>query len=229
MPRALRILGALAVLALPLALTQLPPVRAALIAIVTQMQGGTPAGVAMFVGAYAVGAIFTAPVALFAGMAGYAYGPVRGLLLASPASVVAATVAFLVGRNLLAGPLGRRIAASPRWSSIHRAVSADAFRIALLLRVTPIAPQNFLSYGLSLTPMRVGTFMAATWLGLLPVTCFQVYVGSLVRDVADLIDGKRPPLGPWSWVAPAAGLAVTLAAVVILARMGRRALARQGV
>jgi hypothetical protein len=30
-------------------------------------------------------------------------------------------------------------------------------------------------------------------------------------------------------VAPAAGLVVTLAAVVILARMGRRALARQGV
>lgn len=229
MRRAVRFLPLLLILVLPLAATQLPPVRRGIFALVDFMREGGLAGVAMFFGAYAFGAIFTAPIALFAGMAGYVYGPVRGVLVASPAGVVAATTAFLVGRFLLAGRIAGLAAKSPRWTAILRAVSDEPFRIAVLLRLTPLAPQNFLSYGLSLARVPIRTFMAATWVGLLPVTCFQVYVGSLVRDVAELIDGKRPSLGVWGYVATIAGLGVTAVAAVVAARMARRALAKAGV
>ncbi len=77
--------------------------------------------------------------------------------------------------------------------------------------------------------MRLGTFMLVTWLGLLPMICFQVYLGTLVHDVAELVEGKRPPLGAWGWAATAAGVVVTLAALAVIARVGQRALARQGV
>ena len=69
--------GALLVLLLPLAATQLPPVRAALIALLALMRGGGAAGVAAYLGVYALGAVVTAPFALLSGMAGYAYGPLR--------------------------------------------------------------------------------------------------------------------------------------------------------
>ena len=157
------------------------------------------------------------------------YGPVRGVLVASPAGVVAATAAFLVGRFALADRVARLAAKSERWARIHRAVSGDAFRIAVLLRLTPVAPQNLLSYGLSLTGVRVRTFMLATGLGLLPITCFHVYVGSLVHDAADLVNGKRPPLGAWGWAATAAGLVVSVAALLLTAWLARRALAKSGV
>ncbi len=229
MRRPLRLLGVLALLAMPFLLAELPPVREAAVALIALMRGGSAAGVAAYFATYAAGSLLTAPIWIFNGMAGYAYGPVRGVLVASPANVLAATAAFLLGRFVLAGWLGRRLALSPRWGAVHRAVEADALRIAFLLRVTPVAPQNLLSYGFSLTPMGVGTFMAATWAGLFPIICFQVYVGSLVRDVADLLDGKRPPLGVWGWVATAAGVVVTVVALGIIARLGQRALARQGV
>lgn len=226
--RPLRVVPFLAVLALPMAATQLPPVRAAIIALVDAMRDGGPVGAAMFVGSYALGAVFTAPIALFAGMAGYVYGPVRGILLASPASVVAATTAFLVGRFMLAARIKRWTRDSPRWSAIDRAVAGEPFRIAVLLRLTPIAPQNFLSYGLSLTRVKVRTFMLATWLGLLPITCFQVYVGSLVRDVTELLDNKRAP-GAWGYAALVAGLLVSALAAFITARIAQKALAKSGV
>lgn len=227
--RPLRVLPVLAILALPLAATQLPPVRAALFALVDHMRDGGPAGLALYFGAYAFGSIFTAPIALFSGMAGYVYGPVKGFLVASPANMLAATTAFLVGRFVLHDRVARWTQDNQRWGAIRRAMGAQPFKIAVLLRLTVVAPQNFLSYGLALTPMRVPTFMAATWIGLMPVTLFQAYVGSLVHDAAELLDGKRPPLGPWGWAATAAGLVLTVAALALTARIARRALAKSGV
>jgi uncharacterized membrane protein YdjX (TVP38/TMEM64 family) len=227
--RPLRLLPFLAVLALPLAATQLPPVRAAIFSLVEHMQAGHPAGLAMYFAAYAVGAVFTAPIALFSGMAGYVYGPVKGFLLASPACALAATTAFLVGRFVLHDRVAKWTARSERWGAIQRAVAAHPFKIAVLLRLTPFAPQNFLAYGLSLTRVRVSTFLAATWLGLIPATMFQVWIGSLVHDAADLLDGKRPPMGAVGWAATVAGLLLSIGLVALVARVARRALAESGV
>jgi uncharacterized membrane protein YdjX (TVP38/TMEM64 family) len=219
----------LVVLAVPLVLGRLAPLRGGVLVVVELLQAGSVAGVAAYFAAHAVGSIATVPIWVFTGMAGYVYGPVRGVLLASPANLTALTAAFLLGRFVLSGAIGPRLAKSPRWTAVRGAVEADALRIGLLLRLSPIAPQNLMSYGFALTPMRFRTFVAVTWLGLLPTICFQVYVGSLIHDVADLVEGNRPPLGPWSWAATAAGIAVTVVAVVVVTRLGQRALARQGV
>lgn len=227
--RSLRLLPVLLVLALPLAATQIPPVRAALFALVDAMREGGPAGVALYFGAYAFGAVFTAPIALFSGMAGYAYGPVKGVVVALPAVTLAATTAFLVGRFVLHDRVERWTKSNQRWGAIQRAMTTHPFKIPLLLRLTVIMPQNFLSYGLSLTRVRITTFMTATFFGLVPVTIFQTYVGSLVHDATELLDGKRPPLGTWGWVATIGGLVLTVLAMALTARLARRALAKSGV
>jgi uncharacterized membrane protein YdjX (TVP38/TMEM64 family) len=224
-----RVALVLAVLALPFVLAQLAPVRNAVIAAVELMRTGGVVGAVVYFGAYTVGILLTAPIWIFNGMAGYAYGPVRGIFAASAANLTAATTAFLVGRFLLTAPITRWLAKNERWSLVRRAVEAESFRIGFLLRLSPLAPQNLMSYGFSLTPMPLGTFMAVTWLGLLPVICFQVYVGSLLHDIADLIDGKRPPLGPWGWVATGGAVAITVFVVVAVARLGQRAIARHAV
>jgi uncharacterized membrane protein YdjX (TVP38/TMEM64 family) len=168
------------------------------------------------------------PFALFAGIAGYVFGPLRGALLASPSGALAAMTTFAVGRFVLTGRVARWAEGSPRWDAIHRAVDKSPFRVALLVRLTPIAPQNLLSYVLSVTRVRPRAFFAATWIGLLPMTCFNVYIGSLVRDAADLLDGKRPPLGPWGYAATVAGVVVTGTLLFVMARASRRALAEAG-
>jgi uncharacterized membrane protein YdjX (TVP38/TMEM64 family) len=224
-----RLLVAAALLSLPFVLGQLPPVRAALAAAIEVMRGGGVAGAAAYFGAYTAGCLVTAPIWIFNGMAGYAFGPVRGALLASAGNALGMTVAFHVGRFALARPLGRWLGQHPKWAAVHRAVEGDAWRIGLLLRLSPLAPQNLLSYGFSLTPMRLRTFVLATWIGLLPIICLQAYVGSLIHDVADLIEGRRPPLGPWGWAVTGVSLVVTVAAVTAVARIGHRALKQAGV
>jgi uncharacterized membrane protein YdjX (TVP38/TMEM64 family) len=225
----LRILGAVGILAAPLALSQLPPVRAGLVWVATLLGEGTALGVAVFAVAHALGCVATVPIWIFTGIAGYVCGPVRGVLIASPANALAMTTAFLFGRFALSGRLRAWIGASPRWEAIHRAVTADALRMGLLLRVSPLAPQNLLSYAFSLTRMRLRTYVAVTWVGMFPVVCVQVYLGSLLHDLADVLAGKRPPLGPWGWAAPAAAIVVTVSAMGTVTILGRRALRRAGV
>jgi uncharacterized membrane protein YdjX (TVP38/TMEM64 family) len=203
-------------------------VRAALLAVIARIGAGGVAGVVVFVGANVAGAVVTLPFALYAGVAGYVFGPVRGALLASPSGALAATGAFLVGRFVLAGRVARWADGNARWEAIHRAVDRDPFRVALLIRLTPLGPQNLVTYILSVTRLRPRTFIAATWIGLLPMTCFNVYLGSLVRDAADLLDGKRPPLGPWGYAATGAGVVVTGTILFLMARAARRALAESG-
>jgi uncharacterized membrane protein YdjX (TVP38/TMEM64 family) len=220
---------ALVMLSMPFVLSRLGAVRAATLAAIAVMRDGGALGIAAYFATYAGGVLATAPNWIFSGMAGYAYGPVRGILLASPANLVGATLAFLVGRFLLARKLRAWLAQNTRWPPVQRAVEADAFRIGLLVRLSPLAPQNLLSFGFSLTSMRLPTFMAVTWIGMLPITCFQVYVGSLVHDFTELMDGTRPPLGAWGWVASVAAVVVSVAAIAAITVLGRRALARHGI
>jgi uncharacterized membrane protein YdjX (TVP38/TMEM64 family) len=127
----LRILGALALLSLPFALGQLAPVRGALLAAIAVMRGGGPLGAVVFFSAYALGCLVTAPIWIFNFMAGYAYGPLRGALMASPANALAMTIAFLMGRFALSARIGRRFEKDRRWHALHHAVEGDALRIGL--------------------------------------------------------------------------------------------------
>ena len=55
-------------------------------------------GVVLFALVYVVAAVLFLPGAVLTLGAGFAYGPVLGVLIVSPVSVLAASVAFLVGR-----------------------------------------------------------------------------------------------------------------------------------
>lgn len=221
----LRYAPLLLLIATPLVLFQLPPVRAGLLSLVLLMRAGGVAGVGVYLLAYCAAALLAAPVALFSAMAGYAWGMPRALLYASPAGALAASCAFLVGRTALRGIITRRVEHRLEWRGIDRALTKDPLRIALLLRATPIVPQNFLSYALAVTRLRYRHFVTATFLGMLPITIVQAWVGSLVRDATELVQGGGPH-GPLRWILPAVGLSVSALTATLTARVARKALVR---
>lgn len=224
--RLLRIAVVVTILAIPPLALQIPAVRSLVLALIQLMRTQGPTGVLIYTGAYVLGGPLTAPVALFSGIAGFVYGPVVGLLIASPSCLLASVTTFLVGRFALRGVIERRISDDRRLSAILRAVEVEGLRVTLLLRLTPVTPQNFLSYILSATRVRLRDFALGTWLGLLPLTAFQVYLGSVVRDASELLDGQRAAPGPFAIASAVVALVVSATAVLIAARFARRALLR---
>jgi uncharacterized membrane protein YdjX (TVP38/TMEM64 family) len=221
-----RILLILAFMALPLVALRSPAVRGWLVALVLFMRGAGAAGVAAFVGVEALATLLLAPMWLMSGLAGYAYGFGRGLVIALPAITLCTSVSFLLGRLFARAALAPRGEQSHYWEAVRRAVHDEGLKITLLLRVTFAFPQNLLSYLLSATPLRFREFALGTFVGLVPATLLHVYVGSIVESAAALVAGEGSAKGPIGWIALVGGLAATVTGVFFTSRLARRALDR---
>lgn len=212
-------------LAAPLFLLRNDTTRGWLLALMNFMRDAGPPGVLLFLVAECVGALFLMPIWLMAGIAGYVYGFPGGALAAVPGVAVAGSVAFVAGRFLLAGALASASFTEGRnWKAIQRATGREGLKIAFLLRIVPIIPQNLLHYLMSTTRVSLGQFFLGTMLGLLPVTVLQVYLGSLVKSAAALLAGEATMPGTMRWVALGAGAIVTVAGIIVAVRIARRSL-----
>jgi uncharacterized membrane protein YdjX (TVP38/TMEM64 family) len=178
----------------------------------------------MFIAVYIVSTVALLPGSLLTLAAGFAYGPLWGLAVASPASVAGATAAFLLGRTLLRERAERVAGRSPRLRAIDAAVAREGFKLVVLLRLSPLFPFNALNYALSLTPVPLGTYVRASVIGMVPATALYVYLGSLAPAAAELSSAAEGGGGSRTTLY-VAGLLATIAVVVIGARAARRALA----
>jgi uncharacterized membrane protein YdjX (TVP38/TMEM64 family) len=216
---------ALVVVAAVAAVTLLP-VNRWLLALIEWIRGAGALGVSVYSFAYIFAAVLLLPGSILTIGAGFAYGPIFGTLLVSPVSVLAATLAFLLGRSVARDWISSRVAGNRKFAAIDEAVGKSGFKIVLLLRLSPIFPYNMLNYALGLTRVQLQHFLLASWIGMLPGTLLYVYLGSLVTSVAELLGGKRPEAGPWGSILFFGGLAATVAVTVIITRIARRALKR---
>ncbi len=219
-PRALLLITAVVIF---VAAALLLPIREWTVQLAERARDTGALGVAIFIAAYAVSTVAFLPGAILTLGAGFAYGPVWGLVIASPASVIGATCAFLLGRTLLREWATRRVGQSARVRAIDEAVAREGFKLVLLLRLSPLFPFNALNYALSLSRVSLGTFVAASFIGMLPGTALYVYLGSLAPAAAELSsatqNGGTPRLLLYG-----AGLFATIAVVVIGTRAAKRAL-----
>lgn len=183
--------------------------------------GGT--GVAIFVAAYIVSTVALLPGSILTLAAGFAYGPVWGLVIASPASVAGATTAFLLGRTFLRDWAQRKIGESARVRALDAAVARQGFTLVLLLRLSPLFPFSVLNYALSLSRVSLRTYVLASFIGMLPATALYVYLGSLAPAAAELASASQTG-GTTRLALYGAGLIATIAVVVVGTRAAKRAL-----
>jgi uncharacterized membrane protein YdjX (TVP38/TMEM64 family) len=188
-----------------------------------QARGTGATGVAVFVVAYVLSTVALLPGSILTLAAGFVYGPVWGLAVASPASVAGATCAYLLGRTLLRDWAARKLGASARARAIDAAIEREGFKLVLLLRLSPLFPFNLLNYVLSLTRVRPGTYILASFIGMLPATAMYVYLGSLAPAAAGLSSASRGG-GATRTTLYVVGLLATVAVVAIGTRAARRAL-----
>ncbi len=199
------------------------PVRDWTIALAERIRGAGATGVFIFIAVYVVAEVALVPGSLLTMAAGFAYGPIAGLFVASPASVLAATTAFLLGRTVLRGWIQKKIARSPKTRALDRAIGKNSFKLILLLRLSPLVPFNLLNYVLGLSDVPLGRYVAASFIGMLPGTWLYLYLGSLATTAAELSNASREGRVQ-RIVLTVAGLVATVLAIVFITRAAKRAL-----
>jgi uncharacterized membrane protein YdjX (TVP38/TMEM64 family) len=186
-------------------------------------RGAGSVGVAIFFAAYVISTVAAVPGSILTLAAGFAYGPFWGLVLASPASVAGATCAFILGRTLLRDWAARKVGRSPTAGAIDTAIEREGFKLVLLLRLSPLFPFNVLNYFLSLSKVRLRTYVVASVIGMLPGTALYVYLGSLATTAAELSSADKAGGGVRT-IVYGLGLLATVAVVIVATRAAKRAL-----
>jgi uncharacterized membrane protein YdjX (TVP38/TMEM64 family) len=175
--------------------------------------------------AYVVGTVLLFPGTLLTVGSGFLYGLFMGVVLVSPASVLGATIAFLLARSFAGDWVRKQVSKYPRFEIIDRAVEKNGFRVVLLMRLEPVfIPFALLNYALGLTRVRLRDYVLASWIGMLPATTLYVYLGSSVQSITELTHGKLPSASRWHEFLFWSGLAVAALLVFALTRIARQAL-----
>ena len=180
-------------------------------------------GPVVFVLGYAVATVAFIPGSLLTLAGGAIFGLGEGTAFVFAGASLGATGAFLASRYLVRGAVERRVAAEPRFASIDRAVGREGFKIVVLLRLTPVVPFVLLNYALGLTRVKLSHYVGA-FVGMFPATLLYVYYGKVLGDVAEVAAGVEVEQGWGTWVATGIGLAATVAVIVVVTRIARRAL-----
>lgn len=83
-----------------------------------------------------------------------------------------------------------------QFMAMDRAISKDGFKVVTLLRLSPLLPFALSNYLYGLTSVDVTSYVAGSWLGMLPGTLAYVLAGSYGKDVL-LAGGQHR--GPEMW------------------------------
>jgi len=154
---------------------------------------------------------------------GYLFGFWPGLLIVAVAIPLGAQSAFEVGRWLLRDWVLKKVSGNSRTQAIEAALSESAFLIILLTRLSLIIPFNLLNYSYGATAARASTHLFATAVGMLPAIALFVYLGTVARDLGQILSGDVAPdaLGYWLLLA---GIMAIVCAIWVIHRTATRAL-----
>lgn len=160
------------------------------------------------------------PVSVLGLLAGAVFGFARGLAVLGAADVLTAAVLFGLSRRGSPAWQARLLARRPRLARFVELANADATRIMVLLRLSPL---NFalVNYLLGASRVRLLPYLLASLL-VLPSAALQVLLGSLARRVG-LAAGDMS-IGPWRLAMAIVGAVASVLLLVIVGRKAQRAL-----
>ena len=147
--------------------------------------------VGLFILAYIVVTGLSLPGAVILTLAGgFLFGSVLGTLFVNLGATTGATLAFLAARYLLRDWVERKFG---KWlGSLQQGFAENAFSYLMTLRLIPLFPFFAINLVSGLTRMNVGTYVAATALGIIPGSFVYAYAGRQLGTINSLKEIASP-------------------------------------
>jgi len=182
-----------------------------------------PLGPIFFILIYTVAVVALIPASWITMAGGAVFGLLPAVAYGLIGATLGSTAAFLIGRYLARRAVARHLDAMPRFAAIDRAVAADARRIILLLRLSPVTPFNFLNYALGLTAVSLLDFTVGA-IGMIPGAFMYAYAGTVAGQALAVAGQAAVPRNASYYALLGAGLVATIGASALVARAARQAL-----
>jgi len=140
------------------------------------------AAIALYILAYGLAVTVSFPATwLLTVLGGFVFGSVIGMAAASIAATMGATAVFSATRTAFGDFLRKKVSGTA--ARLADGFERDAFGFLLALRLVPVIPFFVLNIAPALFRVGTGTFVAATFLGILPGTLVYAYLGQSLDGV----------------------------------------------
>lgn len=149
------------------------------------------AAVGIFIVAYATVTGLSLPGAAILTLAGgFLFGAVFGTVFVNLGATTGATLAFLTARYLLRDTVEQKFG---KWlGPFQEGFAKNAFSYLMTLRLIPLFPFFVVNLVSGLTRMNVGTYVAATALGIIPASFVYAYAGRQLGTINSLKEIASP-------------------------------------
>ncbi|MBA2408979.1 MAG: TVP38/TMEM64 family protein [Gammaproteobacteria bacterium] len=180
-------------------------------------------GYVIFAAVYIIATVLLAPGSPLTIAAGLAFSGF-GFPLVVVAATIGAALAFLVARYLARSRVERMTERKPKFKAIDQAVTADGWKVVMLLRLSPLVPFNLQNYVFGVTDIKFWHYVAATFVGIMPGTALFVYLGAIGAAAGS--GGSQGGLLKWAFFA--IGLIATIVVTVLITRKAKARLDKIG-
>ncbi|GJL57690.1 MAG: TVP38/TMEM64 family protein [Nitrospirales bacterium] len=123
---------------------------------------------------------------------GFLFGSLMGTLFVNVGATAGATLAFLAARYLLHDWVERKF--GDRLGTIQEGFANNAFSYLMTLRLIPAFPFFLVNLVSGLTRVRLGTYVLATSIGIIPGSFVFAFAGRQLGTINSLSEIASPPV-----------------------------------
>lgn len=180
-----------------------------------------PLGYLAYGGVYTGLEILAVPAVPLTMTAGVIFGTIPGVIVVSAASTTAATISFLIARYAARDRILELAEKNNKFKAVDKAIGKNGFKVVTLLRLSPLLPLALSNYFYGLTSVDLPSYVAGSWLGMLPGTVLYVIAGAYSRELLDNDESMGLPVNRWQI---GLGIGITLAILGYLGTLAKDAL-----
>ena len=140
------------------------------------------------------------------------------------ASLLGGLIAFILGRWLFRESIQRSLMNDSRLQNIETALTNDAMKISVLVRLSPLIPDEWLNYLMSATPVSLRVYMVSNCSGIVYSLAYAYYghaLGRFALNSSGIDDMNSTPMGNAMLVL---GIIASILATVMVTRASMKAL-----
>ena len=183
-----------------------------------------PAGPLLYALAVALGIVLLIPSPLLKVAAGAIFPFWIATLVNYAATMIGGMIAFLLGRWLFRDMIQSSIAGDEKMMRIEHALAEDAMRISILVRLSPLIPDEWLNYMMSAGPVSFRVFMVSNASSIIYSLAYAYYghvLGSFALN-RDALSGVQTSTS--GSIMLVLGIVASILATVYVTRASMRAL-----
>lgn len=178
----------------------------------------------LFVIIIILGVIILAPTPILKVTAGALFPYWLAVLINFTASVIGGLLAFLLGRWLFRDMIGKIVAENKKLQNIENAIEGEALKISVLVRLSPLIPDELLNYVMASGPVTTRVFFLSTLSSIiysLAYAYFGLALGKIALSSEGMSQFNESPVGMGLLIL---GLIATIIATIIVTRVTMAAL-----